>query len=146
MWFSEGFWCTTLSFRNVRKNGNRQLEIVKHLSASSRFLESCLPQELFIAKLNAYRSGLKALWIWCIINSPRGIKKRENLAGSFNSTSLNIKFWKKYNLKAFLNDIVLNEANDFIFRCSGSKKIIWCLYFESISRRRWMVFYIEERH
>ena len=66
----------------------------------------------------------------------------QNLAGSFNNISLNIKFWKKCNLK----QPIMNEASYFIFYCSSSKKIIWCLYFESVSRRQWMVFYTEEGH
>ena len=71
-----------------------------------------------------------------------------NLTESFNNITLNIKFWKKYNLresdyvskypKAFLNEIVMNEVNYFTIRCSSSKKKVCCLYFQSTSKRRWM--------
>ena len=31
--------------------------------------------------------------------------------------------------------MVINEANYFIFRCSSSKKKIWCLYFLKVPQR-----------
>ena len=34
-----------------------------------------------------------------------------------------------------MNKIVMNEANYFIFRCSSSKKKIWCLYFLKVLQR-----------
>ena len=73
-----------------------------------------------------------------VLTSAQSFRKGTKSSGSFNNISLNIKFWKKYHLsldyvskypKALLNEIVMNKANYFIFRCSSSKKKIWCLYF-----------------
>ena len=72
------------------------------------------------------------------LTSAKSFCKGTKSSGSFSSISLNIKFQKKYHLsldyvskypKALLNEIVMNKANYFIFRCSSSKKKIWCLYF-----------------
>ena len=38
--------------------------------------------------------------------------------------------------KALLNEIVMNEANYFNFRCSSPKKKIWCLYFLKVPQNQ----------
>ena len=43
-----------------------------------------------------------------------------------------VDYVSKYS-KAFLNEIVMNEANYFIFRCSSSKKKIWSKYLKGPS-------------
>ena len=69
----------------------------------------------------------------------RSLSERgQSLAGIFNNISLNIKFWKRYNLKqprlcfkisqGVLEWNINDEANYFIFRYSSFKKIIWCLF------------------
>ena len=89
----------------------------------------------------------KIVWEYCnffclcytaSLTSAHTLRKRTKSSGNFNDIKFKHKVWKKYingNLdyvsrypKAFLNEMVMNEGNWFIFHCSNSKKKMWCIF------------------
>ena len=99
----------------------------------SYFYESIVTRKEIVWK----RRNFFCLCYVLTLTSAQSFRKGTKSSGNFNNISLNIKFWKKDHLsldyiskypKALLNEVVMNNANCFIFRCSSSKKKIWCSY------------------
>ena len=67
------------------------------------------------------RNSLKTANFFCLCAAPilasgeSFLARNQNLAGSFNNISFNLKFWTKYN-------IVIHGVNYFIFDCSNSRR------------------------